>query len=514
MKINKYIVGLLIVAISFTGCTKEFETVNTNPTSVTDLSSDLLFTNSVLGVSGGEYEAWRTNLIYNSQFIQHFASLSWDQGNSYRYDEGYNSSLWDSYYGGPIKNLVNLVAKTTGVASDVNYNSAARILKAYAFLRLTDSYGDIPYSEAGKGYISGIFSPKYDDQKSIYTDLVNELDAAAKAFDATKAFKGDITSYAGNTTLWKKAAYSLILRIGMRQSKVDPSTAATVVAKAVAGGLISSVAESFRINHLATNYDNPNSHVLGYYNGSRTELASNSFKFSKTFLDLLSSKTDPRLPILSVVRTGPSSSATIGTEDNTLAIQKGLPSGTNPTGFAGSIATYSQLRSDFANGDVPNILVSHSETLLLLAEARERGWITSSTSEQYFRDGVNAAINQLKLYDDGSNSAFGGLFSSSAINTYTASTLVYPAASTDRIQAINEQYYISTLLDEYEAHANWRRSGFPVLTAVATGVYTNGVIPRRFQYPSSESSKNGTNLNAAITRQGANNWVTHVWWDK
>ena len=513
MKMKKYIYSLLIASISIMGCTKDFETVNTNPTSVNDLSSDLLFTNTIIGVSGGEYEAWRTNLIYNSQFVQHFASTSWDQGNRYVYDEGYNSSLWDSYYSGCIKNLVNLVAKSKGVANDVNYNSAARILKAYAFMRLTDAYGDIPYSEAGQGYLTGTFSPKYDAQQAIYTDIVKELDEAAKAFNSAKPFKGDVTSYNGDINLWKKAAYSLMLRAGMRLSKVDAATAATVVAKAVAGGMMTNVNETFRVNHLATNYDNPNSHVLGFYNGARNELSNGSFKLAKTFMDLMTAKADPRLPILSVVRTGPSSSATIGTEVNTPAIQKGLPNGVNPNGFVG-IETYSQLRSDFANGDVPNILVSYGETMLLLAEARERGWVTTSTSEAYFRAGVNASINQLKLYNNNSNANFLALFNTAAIDTYTNTTLAFPAASADRITAINEQYYIATLLDEYEAHANWRRTGVPALVAATSTGYSNGVIPRRFQYPSSETSLNGTNLAAAIAKQGANNWVTKVWWDK
>ena len=201
------------------GCTKDFEKINVNPTTVTDLQSNALLTNVILGVSGGEYEAWRTNFIYNTQFVQQFASIAWPQGDKYMFDEGYNSSLWDSYYGGPIKNVVNLVEKTKGVASEVNYNSAARILKAFAFLRLTNSYGDIPYTDAGKGYVKGTFAPAYDEQKAILTDIINELDGAAKAFDATKPFKGDITSYNGDITLWKKAAYSIMLRTAMRMSK-------------------------------------------------------------------------------------------------------------------------------------------------------------------------------------------------------------------------------------------------------------------------------------------------------
>jgi len=34
------------------------------------------------------------------------------------------------------------------------------------------------------------------------------------------------------------------------------------------------------------------------------------------------------------------------------------------------------------------------------------------------------------------------------------------------------------------------------------------------QYPASEAGLNKANLDAAIGRQGANNFVTKVWWDK
>jgi hypothetical protein len=506
MKINKIIYSLLVASIGFAGCTKDFEKVNLSPTNVLDLNPDILFTQTMLATSGGEYEAWRTNLIYNSQFIQQLASLNWAQGDKYIYDEGYNSALWDSYYGNTIKGLVNLVEKTSGVATDVNYNSAARILKAFAFLRLTDSYGDIPYSEAGKGFIGKVLAPKYDEQKNILADIINELDAAAKGFDASKPFKGDISSYNGNTVLWKKAAYSLMLRVAMRTSRKDPAAAQAGVVKALAGGLINDYTESFMIRHIVGNFDNPNSRVLGYYNGARQELASNGFKFSKLFIDWMAAGADPRLKILSVVRTGVGTA--IGTEDDNIVIQKGLPNGTNPTGFSG-IASFSQLRSDFASANDPNLLVSHSQTLLLLAEARERGWVTTGTAETYFRDGVKSAINQLKLYSPPAS-----LFDDAAINTYTSATLVFPAATAARLQAINEQYYAASFLDGYEPHANWRRSGFPALTAVNfVNNYTNGIIPRRFQYPASESGLNGVNLSAAITRQGANTWVTRVWWD-
>lgn len=507
MKLNKIIYGALIGAISLTGCTKDFETVNIDPTTQTDLATDMLFTQTTLAVSGGEYEAWRTNLIYNSQFIQQFASLAWPQGDKYNFDEGYNSALWDAYYGNAIKGLVNLVEKTKESAIDVNYNSAARILKAYAFLRLTDSYGDIPYSQAGKGYTEGIFAPVYDEQKNILADIINELDAAAKAFDASKPFKGDVTSNGANIDKWKKTAYSLMVRAAMRMSRKAPADAEAGVKKAVAGGVFASTEESFYIKHLPGVYANPNSIVLGYFAGGRNELSANSFKFSKLFIDWLKAKNDPRLKILSVVRTGPTNSPTIGVEDDNPAIQKGLQSGTDGQ-TVNDIATYSQLRSDFADADVPNFMVTYSETMLLLAEARQRNWITTGTVSEYYKAGVRSAIDQLKLYG-----APASIFDEAAITAYV-NGLTLPGDEAGILKDINEQYYVASFLDAYESHANWRRSGHPQLTPVNfPGNYTNGQIPRRFQYPASENGLNGANLQAAIARQGANTWTTRVWWD-
>ena len=486
--------------VGFTGCTKDFEQINIDPTTLTDLQTDALFTRTLLDVSGGEYEAWRTNFIYTTQITQQFASTAWPQGDKYFFDEGYSASLWDTYAGGAIKNLTNLVAKTEGKENDVNYRSAARILKVYAFHRLTDLYGDIPYFDAGKGYLNQIYAPKYDAQQDIYMDMLKELEEAGDAFDASKPFKGDITSYNGDVSLWKKAANSLMLRLAMRLTEADATTAASWAAKAAQRGVLTSYTETFRVNHLEGQYDNPNSHVLGYYNGARTELRNNNFKFSKLFIDWLRAKNDPRLGILSVVRTG-------DVEDGNPAIQKGLPSGTDPNAVPDPLASYSQLRADFVSANDPNILISHAQTMLLMAEARHRGYITTGTAIDYFKQGVKSAIMQLNLYNPTA-----GLINEGTVDTYV-NALTLPAGS--EIQTISEQYYIASLLDGYETFANYRRTGFPQLTAVNfPGNYTGGVIPSRMQYPASESGLNGANLQEAISRQGANTFTTKVWWDK
>ena len=124
----------------------------------------------------------------------------------------------------------------------VNMRNATRILRVLCFHRLTDWYGSIPYFDANKG-IDGIFSPKYDKQKDIYTDLLKELDEATAALSTSNPDEGFAAAdfiYNGDADKWKRFGYSLMLRLAMRISDVDASTAGTYVTKAIAGGVFSS----------------------------------------------------------------------------------------------------------------------------------------------------------------------------------------------------------------------------------------------------------------------------------
>src|SRR5206468_3518396 len=97
-------------------------------------------------------------------------------GDKYTYNASYNSAYWDNNYGpltadgdnnsnsSPIGNIVEVVSNTKDDPKQVNLYNIARIFKVFQFQRLTDMYGDIPYTEVGLGYISDITAPKYDKQ--------------------------------------------------------------------------------------------------------------------------------------------------------------------------------------------------------------------------------------------------------------------------------------------------------------------------------------------------------------
>ena len=79
------------------------------------------------------------------------------------------------------------------------------------------------------------------------------------------------------------------------------------------------------------------------------------------------------------------------------------------------------------------------------------------------------------------------------------------------------EYWVetSTMLQFNETWANWRRSGFPVLTPVSyTGQFANA-IPRRIAYPADLAQKNPTNLADAIGRlTGGDTFTARMYWDK
>lgn len=102
--------------------------------------------------------------------------------------------------------------------------------------------------------------------------------------------------------------------------------------------------------------------------------------------------------------------------------------------------------------------------------------------------------------------------STSQIEAYLANN---PYSSATALEQIGTQYWIATFLDEYEAWSNWRRTGYPDLTPVNYyGNVTNGTIPRRFTYPTSESTINSTNYEEAVSGLSNGDAMTsRVWWD-
>ncbi|MEA5138711.1 SusD/RagB family nutrient-binding outer membrane lipoprotein [Arcicella rigui] len=498
-KITLYI--SLIVACSFLGsCDKGFDELNTNKVNPTSLNPVYELNNATLRTSF----TWQS-VIYEAAIVQQIVSpyLGVNAGGNVNQN---NTSVtgvnWQRYYREVNKHLVDVIAKTKGDANRSNLYNMARIWKAYTFMILTDSYGDVPYSEAGLGYLQGTVFPKYDAQQAIYTDILKELDEASAALDANKTKEVSDVIYAGDITKWKRLGYSLLLRAAMRLTKVDANTAQNYVKKAFAGGVMQSNADNCLLRHSPA-YTNE---VGVQLNGSERA----NFYLHATLVDYLKNANDPRLGIIALKYNTKAQSATDNTKDP--AKQIGIPAGYDQSSIAktpnypGEIELYSQVdRIKVAKSDAPCFFVTFGQTQLLLAEAAQRGWISGNVSD-YYKAGVKGHIQQF-IEHDASLSV-----SDATIDAYFTAN---PFNASKALEQINTQYWLASFMNSPEAFANFRRSGFPALTPNPyPGKEIQGNFINRLSYPVDEISVNKANLDAAVARQGADNLDTKVWWHK
>ena len=507
-RINIYLL-LACLLPGMTACDKNFEQVNTNPVAATTLDPIYLFSNAQFGTA-------LNTLSYQSSIVQQiitpFTGVLEGGNHNIVYDPNSNANFNSLFTatGGPVVLLTDVINQTKANTARSNLYNMARIMKAYVFSVLVDTYGDVPYTEAGQGFLQGINLPKYDDQKVIYTDLLNELDLATKALDASKAIETGDLFYKGNIAQWKKLGASLLLRLAMRYSKADAPTAQKYVTIAVSDGLMQSNADNALIAFNSTfNHPSANS-----YQG--TEKA--NYYLGKPFVDYLKSTSDPRLGVIAVKYDFPANSlGSTGTEDVTPADQLGMPFGYNEStiandpnfpGKSGAAWKYSQLnRRTVAKLDIPEFFITYAQTTLLLAEAVQRGWATGDVAALY-NAGVRAHMDQMKQYD---------VTATIATAAQDAYLLANPFSAATALQQINTQYWVASFQNGAEAWANFRRSGYPALTPnpyPSADPAVKGGFIHRLVYPVRELSVNTVNYNAAVARMGADNLATHIFWDK
>ncbi|WP_443944142.1 SusD/RagB family nutrient-binding outer membrane lipoprotein [Pedobacter sp. AW1-32] len=504
--IQKYsiVFSVFLTMSIFSSCTKNFEEINTDPEASATVEPAYVFTKAL-------YDGAKNNLNLLLGTMQYTTSYNDVAGFGSKYvssQSQQSAAVFSAAYYQEINELQLVINAVSADPTKINLLSTARIWKAYCYSRITDLYGDVPYSQAVKGFTDANYKPTYDAQQAIYADLLKELEQAALALDATKpTFGAADLVYSGNTVKWKKFAYSMMLRLGMRMTKVNATLAETWVKKAIAGGVITDDADIAKINYLNAGQDiNKNPIALNLYNSDYIKADGNSNteggKYQNTFITYMKNNKDPRLAVLSVVYVN-------GAPDTTAAVQKGMP------------ATLSAKPSDFVTYSEPNpktvlllsgakLIFTTAETNFLLAEATLRGWNTTSATTLY-ENGIRAAMKQWAIIAPGD-----GAISDLQISTYIKYHPLNTAGSQSaQLQQIYTEFWLAAFPDAQEAFSNYRRTGFPALVPVVyPGNATGGQIFRRMLYPLSEQNLNRDAYNAAVARQGADEFLTRIWWDK
>jgi hypothetical protein len=296
----------------------------------------------------------------------------------------------------------------------------------------------------------------------------------------------------------------------MRLTKVDPATAETQAKAAIAGGLMQSADDNFKMIHEA--YAFPVLRGNGY---AQALQESDTYLYSagaSTFVNYLKQNNDPRLPCFFVNQDADGKDITGLT--HYIPIDPGLYWWDNWGDYIAADGTdipqankFSTINRSFKTLQSSFLHMGYAEVQFLLAEAAYRGW--GGDANQYYQKGIAAAIDQLSMYPDMTP------VSASDKADYIAA---HSLDAGKEVQEINEQKWVALFPNGYEAYANYRRTGYPVMgaiTDVGLESETNGVLPRRLFYPASEAYDNAANYNAALhDLGGTDNWLKPVWWDK
>lgn len=473
--------------------TDELKELNVNPNAVNEVSEGFQFANAQLSTSN---TSWTLQMLYCNTMMHQLASLEtfW-AGDKYVESASYATGIW-GYYSGVNKLLVNIKETIKDDPERVNDYAMTRIWSAFIFNRITDLHGDVPYFEAGLGYLENKLTTNYDSQQDIYVDMLKELEESVAALTLSQPTYGiqDLV-YQGDIESWKKFGNSLMLRLALRIADVDQATAVEYIQKAVSGGLMTSNDDICLITHSSELEMNRNQ--LGV--SMVRELDNGTYTMAKYWIDWLQERNDPRLAIVAL--------------PNIDGEYKGLPNGYTPSSIIEvegvddvDIHTfYSKFNTAICNENSPNIFLTYAEVELMLAECVERGFINGN-AELHYNNGVEAALKMFTIYDEAL------VVDQALIDTYLEENAYDPA---NALQQINEQYWAANFLNPIEAYANVRRSDYPVFPDNPyISNETNGKMPTRMIYPLSESINNADSYGVAVSKlSGGDKITSKVWWD-
>ncbi len=415
---TKFTYLFILVFALFTSCDDGFEEENTNPDASTDVDPEYMFTKAIYDALNNS-----TGTVYEfgaGGFVQHFATYLEvpGLGDKYVYISGsYPYAFFNGAYLDAINEIDKIIYATDGVEGLSNQNAIANIWKVYTYHRLTDLYGMIPYTEATTAFSDANYSPAYDTQETIYMNMLNTLQTATNTLDPNQpSFGNGDLIYNGNVDQWNRFANSLMLRLAMRLTKVNPSLAEEWAQTAISAGVIEEPSSNAVIDYPGGQVINSNPIAFQLRNNNYSESnqgTSNTEggKFSDTFISYLSENNDPRLTSFAAVWVD-------GRQSTDPAIQQGMP--------------------------------GSAEMNLLLAEASARGW-TSGNAEGFYHEGIRDrdAMNSLEdLY--GTEAAV----SEEEINTYIASQSLTGSLE-EQMETIHTQFWVSVFPDEIPGKRNW-----------------------------------------------------------
>lgn len=491
MIMKKKTSSLYIVFIAFlalTSCKKELDKVNKNPNSLEQPDAKTLLSNTIVSeFYNNANVAWTLGNGLNQQAT--FSQSYYNQ--AARFSPVTNEPYWNVLY--EAARDANTLYGIGQTQKNALLQAAALTLRSYAFAQLTELWGDIPFTEALQGG-SGVYTPKYDAQQTVYTDAtIGVLPSLRKADSLLKAnpnglIGGDLL-YNSNATSWRKFINALRLRYLLRvSSKIDVSSEMQTI---VTDGILMQDASASATLALPT--------TTPYNFPSLTERAGDfAVKYMSSLLYNTFESTNDQARITAYFSpvAGTASGAPFSFNN-----YGGMPLVVDATSAQSSSS--SNFNSSFTSGSNKNLLkarvITYAEQEFILAEAALKGLI-SGNAENYYNAGVTGAFAEIGLDVSGYLMHSGVAFDNSS--------------TTNALQQIITQKWIANINNGFEGWIEYKRTGYPNLDPGTGSVNLNGgQIALRFLYPTTEKSINSINYQSELkTMGGQETTVYRPWW--
>ena len=475
-------------------CTKNFTQINTDPNRPVTVNPGVILGQMQYRIVNTTIGAARN---FTHELMQVDAPVSSNSDGVHRYVVT-DGGVWSSIY--PNLTDIDDIISLSDKLGEKNYKAIGLIYKSWAYSILTDAYGDLPYSEAIKA-VNGNFLPKFDLQKNIYTQILQDLITANDLLDDTKGltYGGDLvynssltaSASAKNVGIqrWKRFCNTLrlrlLLRLSKRQGEIDVNSQLTsILADPIKYPVFAANADDgiFR-------YPNVNPYFNPYYTARQLDWRNQNY-FTKFFINKLNADNDPRRPIWAIPVTV-----------NGVPVYQGIESG-YPTTTTYVIGANSSYTDALKTSSYLGVMMTYAEEEFIKAELSLKGFNTGKTPKQHYEAGITASIIQ-----------WGAVVPA---NFFTQAGVAYNASATidAQLEQIMGQKYYAYFFVDYQAWFEKRRTGYPVLPR-GSGIPVENKFPSRIPYPSYLQSLNPVNYANAVTASGGkDDSNTKVWWDK
>lgn len=439
----------------------DFGNTNVDPSQPVQVAMSALLPNAQASLSwavGGEF------VRMSGLLTQQFEGINAQQEDNYQYliREADTDGVWQRMYFNTLTST-NQILKQSIAEDAPHYQGVAQVMMAYGISALTDAFGDIPYTNAFAA-IDGNFTPTYDTQQELYTTILPQLlSDAVTNLNATTSNGGspskDDLIFGGDLDKWKVIANSLKVRLAFQAAKQNGNAAYTTALGLIPNAISSNKGDFEMIFGTSGNEVNPQFQ----FSQDRAGNMRMNANFTAVF-----STSDTRKPAI---------------------INDDFEKGANNTGYYTVSAS-------------PVVLMSYVEIKFIQAESE---LMKSASDANAAKTALNEAVNASFMKITGA--ATPAMYQTELDAKWTAAT-----TNSDRLSVLISEKYIGCYSQSLIAWNDYRRTGFPVLTANSNGTNAfnaNGQIPRRLPYPQEERLLNLVNLPIKSP-----NLQTRFWWDK